>query len=133
MRIAAHLGLVLVAAFAQPIGAQAPAESFLGEWTATADAPGGKTSETLAVVKTQRGFAVQAKLVVPNPPGMPEAGAATEVVLNGDKFSYKRTVTLGGSDLVITYTGVVSGDTFTGTVDMGGYASIPYTGVRNKR
>jgi hypothetical protein len=30
---------------------------------------------------------------------------------------------------VITYTGVVSGDTFTGTVDPG-FAQAPYTGVR---
>jgi hypothetical protein len=51
----------------------------------------------------------------------------------GDKFSYKRTVTMpNGSQLTITYTGVVSGDRFTGTVDMG-FAQAPYTGVRKKR
>jgi hypothetical protein len=35
--------------------------------------------------------------------------------------------------LVITYTGTVSGDTFTGTVNLGGFAEAPYTGVRIKR
>ena len=40
-------------------------------------------------------------------------------------------MTTSGGTLVITYTGVVSGDTFTGTADMG-FAKVPYTGVRIK-
>lgn len=35
--------------------------------------------------------------------------------------------------IVITYTGVVTGDTFKGTVDLGGFAQAPYTGVRIKQ
>ena len=125
MRITAALGLVLVVAFAAPAFGQ----SFVGEWTATAQAPGGGVSETVTVVKTQDGYAITAKLVVPNP-GMPEAGPGTDIVLNGDAFSYKRTVTVPGGTLVITYTGVVSGDTFTGKVELGAFGSVPYTGVR---
>jgi hypothetical protein len=52
-------------------------------------------------------------------------------VLDGDKFAYKRTTPDGA--IVITYTGVVAGDTFTGTVDLGGFAQVPYTGVRIKQ
>jgi hypothetical protein len=48
-----------------------------------------------------------------------------DIVLSGDNFSYKRKI----GELVITYTGVVAGNTFTGTVDIGGY-KLPYTGVR---
>ncbi len=125
MRITAALGLVLVVAFTAPAFGQ----SFVGEWTATAQTPGGGVSETLNVVKTSDGYTLTAKLVVPMP-GMPEAGSGTEIVLNGDSFSYKRTVTTPGGDLVVTYTGVVSGDTFTGKVDLGAFGSAPYTGVR---
>ena len=127
MRITAALGLVVLAAFAAPAFSQ----SFLGEWTATADTPGTKVSETLTVVKTHDGYALTAKLVVPQPEGTPEAGPGTDIVVDGDKFSYKRTLTSPGGSLVITYTGVVSGDTFTGTADLG-FAQVVYTGVRIK-
>jgi hypothetical protein len=112
--------------FATP--AQEP--SFLGEWTATARTPGGDVSETLRVVKVDNGFAITANRVGARPDG-PEAGPGTDIVLDGDKFSYKRSVTTPDGTLVVTYSGVVSGDTFTGTVDMG-FAQAPYTGVRIK-
>jgi hypothetical protein len=53
-------------------------------------------------------------------------------VLDGDKFSYKRTVKTPDGSLVITYPGTVSGDRFTGTVNLGGFAETPYNGVRIK-
>ena len=65
--------------------------------------------------------------------GTPEAGPGTDIVLNGDRFSYKRSIPTPDGTLVITYTGVVSGDSFTGTVDLGGFAQAPYNGVRVKR
>jgi hypothetical protein len=117
--------LVLVAALAAPASAQ----SLLGKWTATATTPGGGVSETLTVVKTADGYAITAKLVDPGPEGTPEAGPGTDIVLDGDRFSYKRAVITPEGTLEITYTGVVSGDTFTGTVDLG-FAQAPYTGVR---
>jgi hypothetical protein len=129
MRIAAALMLVLVAAFAAPAFGQ----SFVGEWTATAVTPGGNVSETLTVVKTADGYTIKAKLVGPVPEGTPEAGPGTDIVLDGDKFSYKRTLNTPDGSLVITYTGTVSGDTFTGTVNLGGFAEAPYTGERIKR
>ena len=129
MRIAAALMLILVAAFAAPAFGQ----SFLGQWTATAETPGGNVSETLTVVKTAEGYEIKAGLVVPGPEGTPKAGPGTDIVLDGNKFSYKRTVKTPDGALVITYTGTVSGDTFTGTLNLGGFAEAPYTGVRIKR
>jgi hypothetical protein len=85
-------------------------------------------SETLSVVRTDTGYAITAKLTVPGPEGSPEAGPGTDIVLDGDTFSYKRS--LGA--LVITYAGVVSGNTFTGTAEVGEFR-VPYTGVRVKR
>lgn len=134
MRITAVSGLVLVASLAAPVLATpADGPSFLGEWTATASAPGGDVSESITAVKTDNGYAITVKLAVPPPEGTPEAGPGTDIVLDGDKFSYKRSITTPGGTLVISYTGVVSGDRFTGTVDLGGIAQAPYTGVRIKR
>jgi hypothetical protein len=38
-----------------------------------------------------------------------------------------------GGTIVITYTGVVSGDTFAGTAEIGGMGKLAYTGVRVKQ
>src|SRR5262245_23097709 len=107
MRIAAALMLVLPAVFAPPTFGQ----SFVGEWTATAVTPGGSEPETLTATKTGESYAIKAKLVGV-PEGTPEAGPGTDIVLDGDKFSYKRTINTPDGSLVITYTGAVSGDTF---------------------
>jgi hypothetical protein len=138
MRNTSVLGLAFIATFAAPFlmpparAAEATTPSFVGEWTATAVAPTGNVSETVKVVKAGDGYAISAKLVVPDPNGNPEAGPGTDIVLDGNNFIYKRTVTTPNGSLVITYSGVVSGDTFTGTVDLG-FAKIPYNGVRIKR
>jgi hypothetical protein len=124
IRIVAAIGLLSIA-----FGAPAYAQSFVGKWTATAVTPGGGISETLTVVKTADGYSIDAKLVAPGAEGAPEAGPGTEIVLDGDRFSYKRTLTTPDGSLTITYAGVVSGDTFTGTVDLG-FAQAPYNGVR---
>jgi hypothetical protein len=133
MRLTAVSGFVLFSAILAPgLATEARAQSFLGEWTATAETPAGNVSETLTVVQTDEGYAITAKLVGV-PEGTPTAGPGTDIVLSGDQFSYKRSISTGEGTLVITYTGVVSGDTFTGTVDLGGLAQAPYKGVRITR
>ena len=125
IHICAAIGLASIA-----IGAPAFGQSFVGKWTATATTPGGEVSETITVVKAAEGYAVTAKLVGPIPDGAPEAGPGTDIVLDGDNFSYKRTVTIpGGGSLVFTYTGVVAGDEFTGSVATE-FGTVPYIGVR---
>jgi len=132
MRIKVASGLVCFLALVAPMVATPAQEpSFLGEWTATAATPAGDVSETLTVVKTDKGYAITAKLVGAAE-GTPTAGSGTDIVLEGDRFSYKRSIPTPEGTLVITYTGLVSGDTFTGTVDLGGFAQAPYTGVRIK-
>ena len=123
MRITTALAFVLVTTFSAPTFAQ----SFVGEWTASAETPGGTVSETIKVAKAGDSVTITAH-VVGLPEGAPEAGPGTDVVLNGDRFSYKRSI----GDLVITYTGVVSGDTFTGEAAIGD-AKVPYNGVRTTK
>src|SRR5215471_8223775 len=119
MRTTAALTFVLFACFTAPAFAQ----SLVGTWTATAEAPGGKVSETVTVVKTADGYSINATLV--GAESAPQAGPGTDIVIDGDKFSYKRSM----GDLVITYSGVVSGNTFTGQVQIGDF-KVPYNGVR---
>jgi hypothetical protein len=126
IRITATLGFVLITTFAAPAFGQ----SFVGEWTATATTPGGDVAETISVVKTADGYVITAKLVGA-PEGAPEAGPGTDIVLDGDNFSYKRTLGIPGGELVFTYTGVVSGDTFTGKASTS-FGDVPYNGVRIK-
>lgn len=137
MRNTSVLGLAMVATFVAPFlvgtthGADATSP-FVGEWTATAVAPTGNVSETVNVVKAAEGYSITAKLVVPDPNGSPEAGPGTDIVLNGNNFIYKRTVNVAGGAFAITYSGVVSGDTFTGEIDLGPLGKLPYNGVRIK-
>jgi hypothetical protein len=134
MGIMTKAAWVFVLAILAPVFAiEARAQAFLGEWTATAETPGGGVSETIAAVQTDKGYAITVKLVEAPPAGTPEAGPGTDIVLDGDKFSYKRSIPTPNGTLVITYAGVVSGDRFTGTVDLGGFAQAPYNGVRITR
>ena len=75
------------------------------------------------------GYAVKAKMAQPLPEGTPEAGPGTNIKLDGDHFSYTRTVTTPGGSLNVDYSGTVSGDSFAGKVVLGG-GEYPYTGVR---
>jgi hypothetical protein len=125
MRTTAALAFVLLTGLAAPAFAQ----SFVGTWTATAEAATGNVSETVTCVKTKDGYTITAKLIGV-PEGTPEAGPGKDIVISGDSFSYKRTVSTPGGDLVITYSGVVSGNKFTGTADLGAFGKVPYNGVR---
>ena len=104
MRFAAASGFVLLLALVAPVRA-VPAQrpSFLGEWTATASTPGGDVSETVTAVQIDKGYAITVQPVVSPPEGSPEAGPGTDIVLDGDKFSYKRLLITPGGTLVITY------------------------------
>jgi hypothetical protein len=128
MRKMTVLGFVLAAALATPAFAQ----SFVGQWTATAHLDGGMdVSEALTVTKTASGFSVTAKPPPGTPEGAPQAGPGTNIMIDGDKFSYDRSLDIGGNAIVINYSGTVSGDSFTGTAKLGDMP-IRYTGVRVK-
>lgn len=133
MRITSASGFVLLLTLGAPMFA-APAQrpSFLGEWTATATTLGGDVSETVTAAMTEKGYSITVKPVVPPPEGVPEAGPGTDILLDGDTFSYKRSIITPDVTIVITYEGVVSGDRFAGTAELGG-VKVPYTGVRIKR
>jgi len=132
MRTTLASGMLLAALVAPALAAPARRQSFVGEWKASAVTPGGEVSEMLTVVKTEKGYSITAKLAEPPPEGTPTAGPGTDIVVDGDTFSYKRAIPTPDGAVVLTYTGVVSGDTFTGTAELSGF-KVPYNGVRIKR
>ena len=128
MRIARF---ALMAAAALSFAAPASAQSFVGEWKATAKTRGGEVSEMLTVTESDDGYSITARPVIEPPAGTPQAGPGTEIVLDGDKFSFRRVIELPNDSLNINYSGVVDGDTFSGTVEIEGIPdTVPYTGVR---
>src|SRR6185312_2701406 len=124
MRYLAAFGAALAAALATPAFAQ----SFVGEWIATAHLPGGvEVSETVKVARSGDGYAITAEAADPVQ-GAPQAGPGTDIAIEGDRFAYRRAV-LSDEAIKLSYAGVVSGDAFTGTVEVAG-TRVPYTGVR---
>ena len=125
VRLAALLAATLIAV-------PASAQSFLGEWRATATVPDGTISETLSVKKTDQGYSIESSDVQPPSPEGMTAGPGVDIVLEGDTFAYKRVVTTPQGPLEIIYKGTVSGDSFTGSGEITGF-SVPYNGVRLKK
>jgi hypothetical protein len=121
MRKLATVAIVFAALTATPASAQ----SFVGQWLATAHTPQGDVSEQLKVTKTSVGYEISVEAIHVEP-GAPQAGPPKEITVTDDSFSFTRAL---GDTAVITYTGRIEGKTFTGKVDIGGY-SVPYTGVR---
>lgn len=128
MRTRILTGFVLAAALVAPAFAESP---FVGKWIATAEAPTGPVSEVVVVAKSSDSYVITVEPVTPAPAGQPQAGPAKEIVLDGDRFSFKRVVEIPGNEIVIIYTGVVSADKFTGEVELVGIGKVPYNGVRN--
>jgi len=125
-------GTVLLAAVSL-LAVPASAQSFVGRWTATAQAPDREISEEIVATRSEQGYTITGKVIGDVPPGSPEGGPGHDIRLEGDSFSYKRTVSIPEvGEIVITYSGTVSGDTFTGTADIGGF-TLPYNGVRSSR
>lgn len=68
--------------------------------------------------------------VVPAPEGA-TVRPGRDIDPEGICLSYRRTPPVQGGMIVITYSGALSGDTFTGTANVGG-TKTGYTGVRIK-
>lgn len=127
MRTMMTATVILAATFTTPAFSQA----FVGEWVATAHVQDSEISERVSVAKSGDSYTITARLVSPQPEGAqsPEASPPANIKIEGNNFSYTRTLDFGGNKMEISYKGVVTGNTFTATAEVGGNA-IPYTGVR---
>jgi len=105
----------------------------LGTWNTEAVTDFGTFKATMTVAEAGDSYSIDIKDVPiegapPAPPSPP--GAVTDVVVDGQTFSFKRKLTTPQGDLVMSYTGAVDGDKMTAEVDTGQFGKIPVTGTR---
>jgi hypothetical protein len=130
----------LLAASCLTFGSPASAQSspVIGSWETVADTPIGKLSSRVTFAKSGDAYTVNIKDAPIAPPEGAPAGAAaapppeskiSDVVVSGNDFSFKRSLTTDQGPMVLTYAGKVDGNKLTAqaTSDFG---DVPITGSR---
>ena len=94
-----------------------------GTWNMTVETPAGAGSPTFTLKQS-------GKDVTGNYQGALGQAPVTGTV-NGNDVALKFTLNAGGSDLVVTYTGTVDGNTMKGKVSLGELGDGTFTGQKN--
>lgn len=123
--------VVRSAAAALLLGAPALAQAspVIGSWTLAAETPQGRLETTVTFLESGGTYSVDLESpVIPDVPRPAET--ITDIVIDGNSFSFKRTVTMPQGPIEITYAGTVDGDALSGEASTatGGMA---ITGTRN--
>lgn len=98
------------------------AVSVAGIWELIIESPMG--SGTSDVVFTQNGRTLAGKMV------SPRGEAPLLGTIKGDAVAFNLTINAQGQDLTIDYSGKVTGDTMSGTVQFGSFGDGKWTGKR---
>jgi hypothetical protein len=103
-----------------------------GEWAAAAETPQGAFEFGLTVAAADGGHTVA--IADAPPPGAPAGAPAMEstisdVVVDGDKLTFKRSITTPQGPMELNYELTASGDTLSGTANSS-FGAIPITGTR---
>jgi hypothetical protein len=106
----------------------------VGSWATEAMTDFGTFKATLTIAQSGDGYTIE-MVDVPQtgPDGQPApamASTISDVSVEGDKFSFKRTIDFQGQAIVLNYSGTVEGDTLTATANSD-FGSIPVKGTRN--
>jgi hypothetical protein len=113
----------------------AQASPVIGSWATVAATPMGDFKATMTFAKTNDGYTVDIKDVPMAGSGAPPPGAAppenktSDVVVDGNTFSFKRSLVTPQGPLDLTYTGKVDGDTLTGEANSS-FGPVPISGKR---
>jgi hypothetical protein len=113
---------------AAPAPAPAPAPgavSVAGTWELTVESPMG--SRTSDAVFTQNGETLGGKMV------SQRGEAPLQGTIKGDTVAFNLTINAQGQDLTIDYSGKVTGDTMSGTVQFGSFGDGKWTGKRKSQ
>lgn len=111
------IGLALVSA---PAYAASPVD---GSWDVVLTAPQGVFESTVTFQETADGYAVT---VIDAASGAPEA---SDVTVEGDSFSFTRTLDFGRGAEAYVYSGTVNGDELSGAV-ASPIGAMTFTGAR---
>ena len=121
------LGASLIAspAFAQD-------SSVVGTWDTEAVTDFGTFAATMTFAETGDGYTIE---IVDQDagggagPAAPTESTISDVVIEGDSFAFKRSMTTPQGAMELSYSGTVEGDTLTASVDSD-FGAIPVTGTR---
>jgi hypothetical protein len=102
-----------------------------GEWAAAAETPQGKFEFSMTVAAAEGGHTVT---IADTPPAGAPAGPAmestiSEIAVDGDKLTFKRSINMGQGPLDLAYELTASGDTMTGTASSS-FGPVPITATR---
>jgi hypothetical protein len=144
MRLLAVTTLAVAALMGAPALAASPV---VGTWTTAADTQMGKLTGTLTVAEAAGAYTVtMADDPMPAPaagaggppPGAGAGGPAmapqwkiSDVKVDGNKLSFKRSADMGGQPFELTYAVTVDGDKFAGEA-ASSFGPAPFTGTRKK-
>lgn len=114
----------ILAAAALLLAPAALAAGLVGTWTLTGEGRDGPTTSELTVTEADGGYAGTVT-------GQRGTAELQSITVDGDSFSFVITMQTRMGDLDLTYSGTVSGDTLTASIEtpMG---SRPVTGVRKQ-
>lgn len=101
---------------------QASAQSIAGEWNATMNTPGG--TREYKVIFQVKGDSLAGTVK------RPTGDVALSGTLKGSAVTFSYTIEYGGNPLLLTVTATVSGDTMTGSIDLGGGAQEAWSARR---
>jgi hypothetical protein len=133
------LKAIRFAALAAAVSFAAPAlaaSAVVGSWDTTINVQDTKINATLTVAEAAGGYTVDMKEgPMPGAPGGPEGGAAampskiSDVVVDGDKLTFKRHLTTPQGEMDLAYAVTAAGNNLTGTINSQ-FGDIPITGTR---
>src|SRR5690606_5347728 len=106
----------------------------VGSWATEAVTDFGTFKATLTIAQSGDGYTVEmVDAPQAGPDGQPApamASTISDVSVEGDKSSLKRTIDVQGQAMVLNHAGTVEGDTLTATANSD-FGSIPVKGTRN--
>lgn len=112
--------------------ALAQASPVLGSWETVLDTPVGELKSTMTFAQQSGAYTVDIKdAPMPGAPegAAPAPSAVSEVMVNGAKFSFKRSLETPQGAIALTYTGTVDGNALTGEANSD-FGAVPMKGTR---
>lgn len=114
--------VIALFAFVLSVGVGVAQTSVAGEWGGSFNTPGGARPFKLVLVVDGEKLTGTAK--------RPTGDVPITGTIKGDAINFSYTISYGGNDLTLIYSGKVAGDSMSGTVSFGGNAEESWTAKR---
>lgn len=114
--------VIALVALVLSVGVAVAQTSVAGEWDGSFNTPGGARPFKLTFVVDGEKLTGTAK--------RPTGDVPITGTIKGDAINFSYTISYGGNDLTLIYSGKVAGDSMSGTVSFGGNAEESWTAKR---